>query len=125
VWDRKGIEYLVQALNSTPIRSASSANGISHSLSSVPSIIGTSEKPSVLVRQESFQQEGEMAGMDEEEGVRDSYGSFVLPAPLLKEAEEKNQPASVQTIRMDGCLFKTAILEPLGRYSSAGYHAVR
>ena len=44
----------------------------------------------------------------------DSYGSFILPAPLLKEADGEDRPAAVQTLRMDGCGLKTMVLESLG-----------
>lgn len=45
----------------------------------------------------------------------DSYGSFIPPAPLLKEAENEATPAAVQSLRMDGCLLRANVLEALGK----------
>jgi hypothetical protein len=50
-----------------------------------------------------------------EEGGEDAYGAFIPPAPLLKEQDVPSTPASVQTLRMDGCGLKPAILETLGK----------
>lgn len=51
---------------------------------------------------------------DEKMARIDSYGSFLPPAPLLKEAEEIERPAALQTLRMDGCGLRAGTLEALG-----------
>ena len=44
-----------------------------------------------------------------------AYGSFILPAPLLREADDEAKPASIQSLRMDGCALKANVLESLGQ----------
>lgn len=47
--------------------------------------------------------------------LEDYYGSFILPAPLLKDGENDGGAAAVQTLRMDGCGLKANVLESLGK----------
>jgi hypothetical protein len=49
----------------------------------------------------------------QEESV-DAYGSFLPPAPLLRNGEESGKPAAVQTLRMDECNLRHNVLEVLG-----------
>jgi protein phosphatase 1 regulatory subunit 37 len=49
----------------------------------------------------------------------DAYGWYIPPAPLLKEHDdETSAPAAVQTLRMDGCGLRPAVLETLGESES-------
>ncbi|WVR04933.1 hypothetical protein IAU60_001945 [Kwoniella sp. DSM 27419] len=106
VWDKKSVEYLVQALTCSQIRAPPtadvSASGLvetdtgARSISPINSQTRTSEN------------------RDDTDRKRPNvYGSFVPPAPLLKEADESSMPAAVQTLRMDGCTLKAGALETL------------
>lgn len=91
-WDRRSIDYLVQALTATAIQ----------------------PRPT-----ESTEDQPELSSPDpsddvDEETPHDCYGSFVPPAPLLKDAEEL-RAAGLQTLRMDGCGLRASLLEPLCR----------
>ena len=44
------------------------------------------------------------------------YGSFIPPAPLLKGGDGEDVATSLQTLRMDGCVFRGNALEALGEY---------
>lgn len=97
VWDKKGIDHLVQALNYGP-----------------PNISSTG-------LEEDNQREGPAHhdAEPEQESEKDPekrgvYGSFILPAPLLKQEAEREEATAIQTLRMDGCGLRVATLEPLG-----------
>jgi protein phosphatase 1 regulatory subunit 37 len=98
VWDRKGVEYLVQALNWTTVTPSSA------SISAAPDS-----------KDENGEKEKEV--VDPEVGERkESYGSFGRYAPYLKEAEGSDAPSAVQTLRMDGCNLRAFVLEALGQF---------
>lgn len=100
VWDKKGIEYLVQALN------------VNHAEAHSP-------KPSTG-NQEGDTSIHKILPIREHQGEtvdNSSYGSFILPAPLLKQADEVDMPAAIQTLRMDACGFRATTLEPLGAFA--------
>ncbi|WVQ98412.1 hypothetical protein IAU59_005535 [Kwoniella sp. CBS 9459] len=111
VWDKKGVEYLVQALTCTQVRAP-------------PIVADTVQSPdSTIVSPETEKSEEEAVtenadepqGKEKKEVKKDAYGSFIPPAPLLKEADESRTPAAVQTLRMDGCGLKAAVLETLAQ----------
>lgn len=98
-WDRKGVEYLVQALNWTTI---------------TPPSAGVPVSSSEAVKGEEAET---VAEKDKEvDGRRDCYGSFGRYAPYLKEAEAFDAPSAVQTLRMDGCALRANVLEALGGF---------
>ena len=120
-WDKKGIDYLVQALNCVRVRSPpvpekepiaregepEGDNGKEHA--SEQAIEDTSRPvdkaaPSALKSDDST--------VIEEEST--AYGSFMPPAPLLKEVEDEARPAAVQSLRMDGCALRANVMEALG-----------
>jgi protein phosphatase 1 regulatory subunit 37 len=108
--DKKSAEYLVQALNSTPV----------HPLLSAKSrLAGAGEAPLPDTPTEMrTTAEGEK-GKDETEEADDGprlsrYSSCVPSAPLLREDEGQDLPAAVQTLRMDGCGLRVTVLESLG-----------
>ncbi|OCF72201.1 hypothetical protein I204_07466 [Kwoniella mangroviensis CBS 8886] len=103
-WDKKGIEYLVQALTSAQIK-APPENGVSPDPSQFD--------PSQIA-------ENELAGSRHENGdvekpSTDAYGSFIPPAPLLKENNQSSTPAAVQTLRLDGCGLRANVMETLAQ----------
>ena len=111
IWDRKGIDHLVQGLNCVRVRpppSATSSDAHPNSANDIPSTPDpkhSSDRP----------QEKDTAEEDGEADERDSYGSFIPAAPLLKEVVNvASVPAAVQTLRMDGCGLRAAVLEALG-----------
>ena len=100
VWDRKGVEYLVQALNWTVVTP-----------SSAPITVGPD-----ISKDGSAEKEKEKERPDTEvEERKQSYGSFGRYAPYLKEAEGSDAPSAVQTLRMDGCNLRALVLEALGQ----------
>lgn len=64
--------------------------------------------------QESKPQEQPKEEADGGKSEHSAYGSFVPPAPLLRELDDDTQHASVQSLRMDGCGLKANVLESLG-----------
>jgi len=102
VWDRKGVEYLVQALNWTVVTPSSAT---------MSSATGTVPEPEV--KEDKPEPEKEVEGPEVEER-KASYGSFGRYAPYLKEAEGSDAPSAVQTLRMDGCNLRALVLEALG-----------
>jgi len=103
VWDRKGVEYLVQALNWTVVTPSSA------SMSTPTS--GPAPEPEIKEEAE----EPELVWEEEVEERKASYGSFGRYAPYLKEAEGSDAPSAVQTLRMDGCNLRAFVLEALGQ----------
>jgi len=104
VWDRKGVEYLVQALNWTVVTPSSASMSTSASgPPPEPETKGEAEEPESKTKEE------------EVEGRKASYGSFGRHAPYLKEAEGSDAPSAVQTLRMDGCNLRAFVLEALGK----------
>lgn len=123
VWDKKAIDYLVQALNCTHVRPPP-----------VPEkdhIAGQEEGEAPPAGQEASTQEGQAnaeqgereASAQAELSSQPSYGSFVPPAPLLREMEDETKPAAVQSLRMDGCGLRAHILEALGALEKTVYMA--
>jgi protein phosphatase 1 regulatory subunit 37 len=100
VWDRKGVEYLVQALNWTTV---------------TPSSAPISAAPDS--KDENGEKEKEVVDPEAEER-KESYGSFGRYAPYLKEAEGSDAPSAIQTLRMDGCNLRAFVLEALGQFYS-------
>jgi protein phosphatase 1 regulatory subunit 37 len=107
VWDRKGVEYLVQALNWTVVTPSSASMSTSTS--------GAAPEPD-LKPEESEEPESETKEEKVEER-KASYGSFGRYAPYLKEAEGSDAPSAVQTLRMDGCNLRAFVLEALGQFA--------
>lgn len=112
-WDKRGIDYLVQALTCAQVRPLplpdKEGNGTvdGNTPSQSPEDI-TTPLPSESV------DEKEADLPDDPKEERDSYGSFIPRAPLLKEAEDEARPAAVQSLRMDGCMLRANVLEALG-----------
>jgi len=109
-WDRKGIDYLVQALNGArikpppvPDKDGMSINGTDAGAND------TSDVVEVKQTEEAPDEEGEKIN------EHSAYGSFIPPAPLLREADDETRPAAVQSLRMDGCGLKANVLESLGQ----------
>jgi protein phosphatase 1 regulatory subunit 37 len=105
VWDRKGVEYLVQALNWTVV---------------TPSSASMSTPTSGAVPEPEVKDEVDEPEPEKEEEVEErkaSYGSFGRYAPYLKEAEGSDAPSAVQTLRMDGCNLRAFVLEALGQFA--------
>ncbi|CAD6576198.1 MAG: hypothetical protein TREMPRED_001605, partial [Tremellales sp. Tagirdzhanova-0007] len=109
-WDKKGVEFFVQGLNcalfdSTALHEPSSPmNG--HS-------VHTDRKhlsDTTLGMSSTSADDAELNGKQD-----DHYGSFILPAPLLRDLDGDNQAAAVQTLRMDGCGLKATVLETLAQ----------
>ncbi|WVQ77942.1 hypothetical protein IAT38_000022 [Cryptococcus sp. DSM 104549] len=102
VWDKKGVEYLVQALNCTHVR---------------PPPVEPSAEPTQDVPPpgQDGEASGEGEGESREKPREDAYGAFIPLAPLLKERDQTSTPAAVQTIRMDGCGLRAAVLETLAQ----------
>ncbi|OCF44763.1 hypothetical protein I317_01453 [Kwoniella heveanensis CBS 569] len=116
-WDKKGVEYLVQALTCTQIRAPShpSTAGADSTYSADSTVaVSPENEKSESEAVSSRRGVGEDAGQSEKE-LKDAYGSFIPPAPLLKETDESRTPAAVQTLRMDGCGLKAAVLETLAQ----------
>lgn len=86
-WDRKGVDYLVQALNSAPV-----------------------QNHAAIVSAES-----ETDGDDTDDGSKKSPYCLILPpTPMLRNLEDiDSAPAAVQTLRMDNCNFRSSALEVL------------
>jgi hypothetical protein len=104
VWDKKGIDYLVQALNCTRIRAPPTANG--HD----PPVSDTATSGEEV-------EAGAATDKSATDSAPLSYGSLVPPAPLLKAGEDEAKPAAVQSLRMDGCGLKANVLETFGQPS--------
>lgn len=102
-WDKRAIDYLGQALTAA-------------------AVTATTDKDAGGVEEK---EDGDVNG-DEEDGeanghrLANAYGSFIPPAPLLREGEEAEagKPSAVQTLRMDGCGLRANVLESLG---TSGY----
>jgi protein phosphatase 1 regulatory subunit 37 len=105
VWDRKGVEYLVQALNWTVVTSSSATMS--------PSSSGPATEPEA--KEAAEDPELERKEEEEVEERKASYGSFGRYAPYLKEAEGSDAPSAVQTLRMDGCNLRAFVLDALGQ----------
>ncbi|KAK8870050.1 hypothetical protein IAR55_000620 [Kwoniella newhampshirensis] len=117
-WDKKGVEYLVQALNRThvqphPVQSTSASQVTSPDPSHNPPPPPPSKDENEKNSAEPTDANGGAEG--EEKACEDAYGSFIPPAPLLKENDLTSTPAAVQTIRMDGCGLKANVLETLAQ----------
>ncbi|WWC61497.1 uncharacterized protein I303_104081 [Kwoniella dejecticola CBS 10117] len=104
-WDKKSVEYLVQALTSTQIKAQEATPKIGFSPDSA------SQLDSAIETKDGVQDGtvGEDGGA--EKTSKDAYGSFIPPAPLLKEHEENSTPAAVQTLRLDGCGLRANVME--------------
>ena len=124
LWDRKGIEYLVQVLNTTPIRlpntdmaRVESDGVLDPSLSEKP--FPTTHPPfdqGPLVtptRAAAIPEKPISIGPDAAEALSSAYGSFIPPAPLLKDSGTDPPASALQTLRMDGCGLRPATLEAL------------
>lgn len=103
LWDKKGIDYLVQALTCTPV-APPSASVSSMSTTQSNFHVDSIEKVDSPVEDDFH---------TEDERQRTSY---VRPAPLLKESEGPEAPTALQTLRMDGCAFRANVLEALGEH---------
>ncbi|ORY32099.1 hypothetical protein BCR39DRAFT_524149 [Naematelia encephala] len=110
-WDKKGIDYLVQALTCSKVNPPPTTTGSASSLgtdtNNSPNPDHNTEPPPSPPKTD--EEKGD------EETVGNAYGSFIRPAPLLKETDEGIVPAAVQTLRMDGCNLKGAVLESLAQ----------
>ncbi|WWC85158.1 uncharacterized protein L201_000015 [Kwoniella dendrophila CBS 6074] len=107
-WDKKGIEYLVQALTSSRIKP----------LESTPNL-GASPDPSTQPEGQDKLENGlddaQQESNESEKISINAYGSFIPPAPLLKENDENRTPAAVQTLRLDGCALRANVMETLAQ----------
>lgn len=84
-WDRKGVDYLVQALSSAPVQN--------HAVVSA---------------------ESETDGDSTDDGKKSPYRLILPPTPMLMNVEDiDSSPAAVQTLRMDNCNFRSSALEVL------------
>ena len=119
-WDRKGVEYLVQALNTPrqppnlPPETPSKAQkllGLRDRSRSEPPNLTSDVTP--FSSDDSDAEDEAASILTSEADTISVYGSFIPPAPLLKSSEE-DVPASLQTLRMDGCVFRSNVLEALG-----------
>jgi protein phosphatase 1 regulatory subunit 37 len=103
MWDKRSVDYLVQALTSSATRDTPSrANGTNGDVEKTQTDL--LDTPNGLLDEENTS----------------AYGSFIPPAPYLKEDDEVNGTAAVQTLRMDGCGLRSAVLESLGKLMSTG-----
>ncbi|RXK36032.1 hypothetical protein M231_06680 [Tremella mesenterica] len=100
-WDRKSVEGLLQALHCTSPSTKSEAQVPDPSMPK--DLSHTSDPPD--------KKEGEIPESPDE----NHYGTFIPPAPLLKDVEETDLPAAVQTLRLDGCGLRGATLEALAQ----------
>ena len=112
-WDKRGIEFLVQALNRAQVKSsappevpdkASSAQGSPDIPPTAPTEVDSapaSPTPETPTKKPSSNNH--------------TYNAFIPSAPLLKISEDETDPAAVQTLRMDGCTFRSGALEALGK----------
>lgn len=102
--DRKSAEYIAQSLNCTQIHTPTTAKSSSPHSSS-------NDDP-------EHDEPGTGSNRDEENERRSRYSSCVPSAPLLRDEEEGgvDLPAAVQTLRMDGCGLRMAVLESLGEF---------
>ena len=139
-WDRKGVEYLVQALN-TPRSSSHSTDAVppetplkaekllgvrgkraqsepSHSPSSIQ-LVENANDPSEDSESETEVEKIEAEKEEEMVEAISMYGSFIPPAPLLKASTDEDAPTALHTLRMDGCAFRGNVLEALGKCSRA------
>lgn len=118
-WDKRSVDYLVQALVPIPSRSVSPA------AAPTTRFKGSSPESNQAERISDQEKSGPHASADagpnspedesqEDEKLHNAYGSFIPPAPLLREGEEEGGPASVHTLRMDGCGIRATALESLG-----------
>ncbi|ORX39593.1 hypothetical protein BD324DRAFT_654814 [Kockovaella imperatae] len=115
-WDRKGVEYLSQALNAH--RSAASQLPL-ETPDKAQRVLGMRERArsepvnaTILLDDAASLSESESVVAAEAASV---YGSFMPPAPLLKSSGGYEGPSSLQTLRMDGCGFRGAVLEALAQ----------
>ncbi|WVQ71367.1 hypothetical protein IAR50_000896 [Cryptococcus sp. DSM 104548] len=102
VWDKKSIEYLVQALDGAKITPPTAPTPASSTIVSSPT-----KSPTSHAEQEE----------ESEEQEQTIYAPFVPPAPLLKPSntEQEEGPAALVSLRMDGCGLKGAVLEVLAQ----------
>ncbi|WWC69798.1 uncharacterized protein I206_103741 [Kwoniella pini CBS 10737] len=109
-WDKKSIEYLVQALTSTQIKATESTpnTGVSSDASAQ---LDVDHDAKVIAHHMA----NSIDAADAKRTSKDAYGSFIPPAPLLKEHEESSTPAAVQTLRLDGCALRANVLETLAQ----------
>ncbi|WVF72536.1 hypothetical protein IAT40_007353 [Kwoniella sp. CBS 6097] len=114
VWDKKGIEYLVQALTCAQVRAPPAISSESTYRANLSTGSPELESEKSMGTEAALDGKGQ-GEQEKEEEARDAYGSFIPPAPLLKEADESRTPAAVQTLRMDGCGLKAAVLETLAQ----------
>lgn len=105
-WDKRGIDYLVQALTCAPVAPSSA------------SMTSTTTTHSDLLTSEKVE-----SPVDEDARTEDERGptAYVRPAPLLKESEGPEAPTAIQTLRMDGCALRANVLEALGKCPERGH----
>ncbi|BEI85076.1 hypothetical protein CcaverHIS002_0504770 [Cutaneotrichosporon cavernicola] len=87
-WDKRGIDYLVQAFNSSEAPGERGPNG-----SRAPTPQPGEEAP----------------GGD----PRNQYGPFLATAPLLKDVDVDALPSAVQSLRLDNCYMRSGVLDAL------------
>ncbi|RSH95673.1 hypothetical protein EHS25_000765 [Saitozyma podzolica] len=112
-WDKKAIEYLVQALTCSHIRPVLPPKDAGSAPAVIPDDAGHTRDPPEADADVEAMGTGTGTGTGTGE---DAYGWYIPPAPLLKEHDdETNAPAAVQTLRMDGCGLRPAVLETLAQ----------
>lgn len=111
-WDKRSMEYLVQALSGSAIRPLSGSPETSPNAAGHAGSVPDQEMP----EKGSVSEDEDEKECDEDDSFGDkssAYGSFVPPAPLLRD-EDDRLPSTVQTLRMEGCSLRNAALELLG-----------
>lgn len=115
-WDKRSMEYLVRALTCSAVRPSAAGSDTSPTSTSHPDRMPDQEVDDIPDKASSDATQPEAEDGDEEADMPPSgYGSFVPPAPLLRDHEETSLPTAVQTLRMDGCSLRNAALELLGK----------
>ncbi|KLT45309.1 RNI-like protein [Cutaneotrichosporon oleaginosum] len=87
-WDKRGIDYLVQAFNSSEVQGDRKPN--------------ESRAPTPQPDEETT-----------ESDTPNQYGPFLPPAPLLKDVDVDVLPSAVLSLRLDNCYMRSGVLDAL------------
>ncbi|GMK55777.1 hypothetical protein CspeluHIS016_0208330 [Cutaneotrichosporon spelunceum] len=87
-WDKRGMEFLVQAFNSSEAPGERRQNG--------------SRAPTPQLGEEASESDS-----------HNQYGPFLPSAPLLKDVDMDALPSAVQSLRLDNCYMRSGVLDAL------------